>query len=368
MNRSEALKQLSETLHKSKPAGEILIGFDGFVDDIIAVIDKRKSVTSYSRIDTISKYAERVNKLSGVSGSIELDTLQQKLGGNAPIMGNALLSQGFVVNCIATIGTKGAIHPVFKDFASQCKFMAPIANPGNTLALEFNDGKIMMNQLGSLGDANWEHIKKTVGEEKLKELISNCTMAAFVNWAMLPFMSTIYSGMSELLKSMNKRIKIFIDLADVMRRTSEDIVSMLEILKQLGQNSDLILGLNFSEAEQISEQLGIKTKNATSEEFSKSILSKLNITAIVIHETKRAVIATSKEVIAVDGPYVEKPKLTTGAGDNFNAGFCSGWNRGLTWEQCLYTGVYTSGFYVRNAHSPSLDELVLFLKEFSSKN
>lgn len=363
MSNSETLTNLSEKLIQNKTMGEILIGFDGFVDDIIAVIDKRKSVTSYSRIESISKYAERINKLSGISGSIELDTLQQKLGGNAPIMGNALISQGFTVNCIATIGTKGAIHPVFKDFASQCKFVAPIANPGGTLALEFDDGKIMMNQLGSLGDANWEHLIKTLGEEKIKELLLSSSLAAFVNWAMLPFMSTIYMGMNEMLVKIKKRLKIFIDLADIMRRTSEDIHSMLEILTKLGENSDLILGLNFSEAEQICENLGVNDKKYSSEEFSKLILNKLNISAIVIHETKRAVIATAKEVIAVNGPYVEKPKLTTGAGDNFNAGFCSGWNRGFNWEECLYMGVFTSGFYVRNAHSPSTNELAKFIKE-----
>lgn len=365
-NKSETLKKLINDLNKSKSSGDILIGFDGFVDDIIAVIDKRKSVTSYSRIETISKYAERVAKLSGVSGSIELDTLQQKLGGNAPIMGNALISQGFAVNAIVTIGTKGAIHPVFQEFASKCKFVAPIANPGGTLALEFDDGKIMMNQLGSLGDANWENLKKVLGEDKIKELLKNSSMAAFVNWAMLPFMSTIYSGMAEMLNSINKRLKIFIDLADIMRRTPEDIVSMLKILTTLGKNNDLILGLNFSEAEQISEHLGIKTKVTTSEEISKLILSKLNITAIVIHETKRAVIANKEGVITVDGPYTAKPKLTTGAGDNFNAGFCSGWQRGLSWEQCLYTGVFTSGFYVRNAHSPSSTDLVKFIEENNS--
>ena len=361
--KTDTLKKLTENLKKNKASGDILIGFDGFVDDIIAVIDKRKNVTTYSRIETISAYADRIKKLSGVSGSIELDTLQQKLGGNAPIMGNALLRQGFAVSAIATIGTKGAIHPVFKEFASQCKFIAPIANPGNTLAFEFDDGKIMMNQLGSLGDANWEHLKKTVGEEKLRELLKNSSLAAFVNWAMLPFMSTIYTGVNEMLVSMNKRLKIFIDLADIMRRTSEDIISMLEILKKLGKNSDLILGLNFSEAEQISEHLGIKEKKSSSEEISKLIQAKLNITAIVIHETKRAVISTKNEVIAVEGPYTEKPKLTTGAGDNFNAGFCSGWQRDLSWEQCLYMGVFTSGFYVRNAGSPSSEDLIGFIEE-----
>jgi ATP-dependent protease HslVU (ClpYQ) peptidase subunit len=363
IDKSEKLKKLGKDLKSKVTKGEILIGFDGFVDDIIAVIDKRESVTSYKRIDSISKYAERIKRLSGVSGSIELDTLQQKLGGNAPIMGNSLIRQGFPVNAIVTIGTKNAIHPVFKEFASQCKFVAPIANPGNTLAFEFDDGKIMMNQLGSFGEVNWENLKKILGEENLKNLLRKCSLGAFVNWAMLPFMSSVYAGLADMLDDIKVRLKIFIDLADIMRRTSNDIVDMLAILTKLGKNNDLILGLNFSEAEQISEHLGLPIVEKKSEEYAKLIRNKLNITAIVIHETKRAVISTKTEIYAVDGPYTEKPKLTTGAGDNFNAGFCSGWQQGLTWEQCLFTGVYTSGFYVRNAYSPSSEELIKFIEE-----
>ncbi|PID89184.1 MAG: hypothetical protein CSB01_03330 [Bacteroidia bacterium] len=64
----------------------------------------------------------------------------------------------------------------------------------------------------------------------------------------------------------------------------------------------------------------------------------------------------------VVGPYTSTPKLTTGAGDNFNAGFCNGLLRGFTTEECLATGVNTSGFYVRNAHSPSKQELIAFLR------
>jgi len=362
-DKSSKLKKLSLELKSKTSKGEILIGFDGFVDDIIAVIDKRESVSSYQRIDSISKYAERISRLSGVSGSIELDTLQQKLGGNAPIMGNSLIRQGFAVNAIVTIGTKNAIHPVFKEFASQCKFVAPIANPGNTLAFEFDDGKIMMNQLGSFGEVNWENLKKLLGEENLKNLLRKCTLGAFVNWAMLPYMSSVYLGLANMLDEMKVRLKIFIDLADIMRRTPKDILEMLSILSKLGKNNDLILGLNFSEAQQISEHLGLTNIEKKSEEYVKTIRNKLDITAIVIHETKRAVISTKTELYSVDGPYTEKPKLTTGAGDNFNAGFCSGWQQGLSWEQCLFTGVYTSGFYVRNAYSPNSDELIKFIEE-----
>jgi sugar/nucleoside kinase (ribokinase family) len=60
---------------------------------------------------------------------------------------------------------------------------------------------------------------------------------------------------------------------------------------------------------------------------------------------------------------VEKPLITTGAGDHFNAGFMTGQLLGLGPESCLGLGVSTSGFYVRTARSPTLGDLETFLAQ-----
>lgn len=62
----------------------------------------------------------------------------------------------------------------------------------------------------------------------------------------------------------------------------------------------------------------------------------------------------------------KKPKLTTGAGDNFNAGFVLGLMLGLSPDQALLTGMSTSGFYVRNAGSPKFEELIQFIEDWSN--
>ena len=59
---------------------------------------------------------------------------------------------------------------------------------------------------------------------------------------------------------------------------------------------------------------------------------------------------------------ISNPKLTTGAGDHFNAGFCIGRLLGMDLAESLQIGVATSGFYVRNARSPKLDDLKKFLR------
>ena len=91
----------------------------------------------------------------------------------------------------------------------------------------------------------------------------------------------------------------------------------------------------------------------------------LNIWCLMVHPTNAAAAVIDGEYAYTVGPYTSKPRLTTGAGDNFNAGFCMGLLLGLTLEQSVMLGTATSGFYVRNMHSPSFDELKGFVELWS---
>jgi ketohexokinase len=103
-----------------------------------------------------------------------------------------------------------------------------------------------------------------------------------------------------------------------------------------------------------------------------ALREKLNIYGVVIHPRKSAAAALrvgdaggtgGVETGRYFGPFTAKPKLSTGAGDNFNAGFCLAQLAGLSVQESVCCGTHTSGFYVRNAHSPSLTELADFLDD-----
>jgi sugar/nucleoside kinase (ribokinase family) len=82
----------------------------------------------------------------------------------------------------------------------------------------------------------------------------------------------------------------------------------------------------------------------------------------VIHPRRGAAAATEADSASFEGPFVKEPKISTGAGDHFNAGFCVGRLLDLDLEASLQLGVSTSGFYVRNARSPDLNDLRKFLR------
>src|SRR3954466_6853690 len=70
------------------------VGLDGFVDEIIAVVDKRHDDGRFDRVRTIGALGEKIRGAIGQSSNYELVVKQMKLGGNGPIMANALASLG----------------------------------------------------------------------------------------------------------------------------------------------------------------------------------------------------------------------------------------------------------------------------------
>jgi len=372
----EFKNKINELLHdlesKSPNNEKVLIGLDGFVDKIVHVVGKRKSATEFDRIKTIKEFGERIVKAAGLSTNFEMVVLQEKLGGNGPILSNALLTYGTNLTYIGALGYP-QIENVFQHMKENGEVYS-IANPGTTDALEFEDGKLMIGKLESLNDVNWENIKKIIGIPKLTELINDSSLFGLENWTMLPHMSSIWRGIIEEVlphidNSKGKRF-MFFDLADPEKRTNEDIIEALQLIQKFNICFNVILGLNLKEAVEIAEVLGIQgykcdnTDNINLKTLTEQLSKKLNIYCLVVHPTIEATAVVGENYYHVDGPYTASPILTTGAGDNFNAGFCFGQILNLSPEQSLILGVATSGYYVRNAKSPSFDDVKEFLNNW----
>ena len=62
-------------------------------------------------------------------------------------------------------------------------------------------------------------------------------------------------------------------------------------------------------------------------ELARALRENLKIGTVVVHPKESAACATRDGSWWVEGPYTENPKLTTGAGDHFNAGFVIGQRR-----------------------------------------
>ena len=372
MNTSELRKECAARLQAGSstvPNMTAFIGLDGFVDEILHVVDKRENAEKYVRLPTIAQFAERLAGAAGRSTNVELVSQMTKLGGNGPIMGNALASFGLKVSYLGILGYPN-LHPVFADFAKRAEVHS-IAEPGYTDALEFDDGKIMQGKHQSLKQMNWENIKSRFGGEKFAKKFGAADLVGFVNWTMLTYMSDIWSSvLKEVCPAMNgRRRKLFVDLADPEKRTSEDISRALKLVVEFQKYFDVILGLNEKESDEIGRNLGLSIKGNSPDDLTSrcaDIHKKLPVHSLVVHPTAYAVASGPDGTSMVEGPFTPKPKITTGAGDHFNSGFCLGKLLGLPTNLCLLTGVSTSGFYVRTGQSPSITDLVGLLKAWPS--
>jgi len=358
------LRSVADQLQAAPADASVLIGFDGFIDEIIRLVDTRQSVTDYTPIPTIAEFGRRISAAAGLSCNIEMVPEQIKLGGNGPIMANNLVEQGFRVNYCGALGAQGHVHPVFEDFANRCASVITLCDPGHTDAVEFDDGKVMLGKMNTLPSVNFDSLLAQVPEADLRSMLQRMELVGCVNWTMLPMMNSILEGIGRLLEGRAARNKLFIDLTDPRKRSREDIAEVLQLLSRLNGVTDVVLGLNENESVQCAEVLFGDAGDDLCTRAQK-IRETLNLFQVVIHPTRCAAAASAEGTWLIEGPFTPKPKLTTGAGDNFNAGYCNGLLSGLDPEACLVTGVSSSGFYVRNCRSATREEHIGFLRQWA---
>jgi hypothetical protein len=290
-------------------------------------------------------------------------------------MADALASIGLPVTYIGALG-EPELHPVFEQFASRATVLS-LTQAARTDALEFSDGKLMLGKHEPLKDINWARLCDRIGRDRLGQIFADSRLIGMVNWSMLTQLGEVWQRLiDEVLPNLPSHPagprRIFIDFADPAKRTTENLQHGLSQCSAMQQHTAVTVGLNLSEACQVAEALELDVPadpEPAIESMAKDLRAKLDIDTVVIHPRATAAAAMrNRDTGAIDsahfaGPFVAEPKISTGAGDHFNAGFAVAQLAGLDCAQCLCVGTATSGYYVRHAQSPSLRELADFCAE-----
>jgi nucleotide-binding universal stress UspA family protein len=293
------------------------------------------------------------------------------------------------VGCVGRDDQPRALHPAFAELQSRCLAsggaVVPIAPPARTHALEFDDGKLMLNDPRCVQQVGWDHLKAAVGLDVLTGMCRASRLLAIVNWTNMDSVREIIRGFTgEVLSHMvirlerepasHERLRAFIDLSDPARRSDADIAGILDVITEMDTIADLTLGLNLAEAQRIDRVCGARalpdiTSPDSSAPAGKQLLNaaqrlreKLRVDTVVIHPREGAAAANTKTAAWFEGPLCASPRLSTGAGDHFNAGFALAQVLRMPLDQCCAAGCAVSGIYVREGHSPTRDRLVSFLR------
>lgn len=337
-------------------AKRIVVGFDGFIDTIVRPIRQSATIDATETLfGTIGEFGKFLAGCAEKSCSIELRQEAKQLGGNLPYLSRSAGRLGLDVTCIGMLGADGKIEQQFQDMP--CRLFS-FAAPGQSTCFEFQDGKIFFATDYKMKQAPWQLVMDaTDGEADL--LFQNADLTALVNWSELSFAHELWEGVFEhALKTQpyDKKRFVFFDLCDCSRKTDREIEAVLRLMGRFSTVRTTILSINENEALVIAERLltggvGLKT-------IGKALRDEFGIDEIMIHTIRESLLVTSRGITGRPSEFVEHPKISTGAGDNFNAALCFGTVMGLTDEERVTFANRYASFYVLNGHSPSLEEIL----------
>ncbi|MBS1976787.1 MAG: hypothetical protein JST46_05425 [Bacteroidetes bacterium] len=358
-------RKLLERLKASPPSAHVFTGFDGFIDYLGKPVRMRTRDGGVVYYDTIHDFAEHLIDLSGKSGQIEIITHTTKIGGNAPILAEALGTMGIPVHCVGSAGA-GVPDPLFRKINKNIT-LHPVSAPGISRALEFSDGKVIFSELSGFAQYDWAKIVSQLGLQQLREIAGQSRVIALVDWANLTAATSIWKGWLEdvvqFLPESTDRDFLF-DLCDPSRKSREDITAVLDLISKFSGKGRVTLGVNENELENLWRSFYGNAAAPPAKEMGQALFEKMNIESLLIHPVSRSILITRGYNVEMKGRVVSHPMLTTGGGDNFNAGYCLGLIAGVEPAKRLLLGMVASGAYVQNGRSPDLNDLISYTDQW----
>ncbi len=355
------ISQLSDIKIADRSA---FLGFDACIDYIVRIVSDKKDNDETEYFTDSSQFGKFLIELVNKSCGVELHTKLSKIGGNMVITGNALGNLGIRADCVGTFGFP-EILPVFRTMSTNCS-LHTIGDTISATALEFDNSKVIMFDPGPYNNLTWESIKDLLGIETIKDLLSGKQLISFLNWSEFKNSSQIWKGvLDEILPAIVKndsKPHFFIDFSDCSRKSKRDIQFAVDLLARFRKYFKVIMSLNQNEADLVAGALGL-IEDSTDEKFIRELFGKSNTDILVIHRTKDAIAFDGSTFEKCDTFFCEEPKILTGGGDNFNAGFCYSQLRKFNLFQSILTANAVSGSYVKTGISPNVENLIEFLRQ-----
>lgn len=366
-DRPEKLRTLIRRLEEDRPPKSVVIGFDGYIDVLYKAVKTRRNDGEPEFYRTIEEYGQRICQAAGKSADIDLSMLSERFGGNAPLMADGMAALGNRTTLLGALGCPQT-HPCF---AALHENVMPIsyADPCRTIALEFEDGKIMMGDVKNGRMIRWDRLRERVGEEALDGYLKQADLIAVLNWS-------AHAGVAKIALEIAGRIRadqtLFFDLSDPTALSESDLRSMMRLVRQIAKEHPVVLGMNENEAGVVMKKLLFpKAEEIDSGEYlrdhGEALRQKMNLRCLTIHANGYALGFDESGQYRVDGFYVDEVVCSTGAGDHYNAAFCHAYARGWPLDECLMLACAAASYYVRHSASPAEEDLAAYLQDMGDE-
>lgn len=315
----------------------VLIGFDGYVDKLVKPRICQEADAYYT---SVREFAMRLLDLGGTSSDIAVKPMFEKIGGNGPLLAEALAEKDAVCSCIGAMGIPELSAP-YRPLSNKVRLYS-VAECAGSYALEFPDGKIMLGDTESFNSIDWQTLQSRIGQEKLLMLFQEAQLLCFANWSGLPKATDLLQGILRDVcpaLSCERTRSVLFDLADPTGKSDAQFVELFAALEALAPFYERIVGLNPKECLQVYNHYTHSEEREFSAEMLEELLQTFPADEIVIHDAGCAYVGRKGEPARkVTGRFLTNPRISVGAGDNFNSGYCLGKLCALPGEACAALG------------------------------
>ena len=370
----ETLNSFTKKIEKIKTSvtkKNCFLGFDGYVDSLYSLVQSRLSAKKWTRMESMKIFGDLLVDVAGSSANIERVLKKRIFGGFAPNTCRALNAFGVKIYLIAALG-----YPKLNEFYYQLPGVESISisNPGQTLGLEFDDGKVMITDFAPILNIDWQMILNNIKLDKFIQIIENSDIMGFGHWALIPNLNDIWQHfLDELFPSIsNLKNKIFfVDIADIRKRSRQDLLDLVKILQKIDQQVPVMLSANDLEAYFLSKVLdsvkNFAPNQANSADYidgGKRLNKEINLSYLVIHSPHFATISTLEDHYWISEGFTSKPKFTVGAGDYFHSGTVLGLSCDLKPPEAILMGNALTAIFIRTGNSPNFSQLSQFISRY----
>ncbi|MFB6074741.1 MAG: PfkB family carbohydrate kinase [Haloarculaceae archaeon] len=357
----EAAAELPERIEGDR----MVFGFDGYLDRVREVVADRQDAGSYEALATLAGFSERVADSVETGSSLTFEWLQDgsRTGGHTCHLGRAFGKWGFEPVLVGTYG-----DPVREQFAAEFGDyeLHTLGAPGVTDAVEFDDGKLMLSEIGDQMDLDWATVTEGVGRDLLVDRLDGAALLGTGYWSEVPALPDVYEGLRDLWPEVESPPEhLLIDTGDVRKLDPENIAAGRAAISRLEEVADVVVSANRAETRLLAETVAGADPDADPAAHARAVREELDVTMVAGHGVDRSVVATADGTVGVDVPTVSDPELTTSSGDHFNAGLALGLVEGLAPAPAVVVGNAVAGLFVRSGQPPSLDEVREFVGQYA---
>lgn len=350
-------------------SGKVLLGCDGFVDEVYQIVDVRQSQSEFTAMDNLREFGELIVKRADGGVGLEIVPKRRCSGGFTPNTGRVAAFMGLKPTLVGLYGSQ-LIDSAFEEFTENCNLIS-LGDPALTLVFEFSDGKILMSALKSVANLTWTEFATFFGEEKLKELFADVDILGLGYWSLTPDFDNFLKGFVSQYGSGKRPRRMFFDFADIKKKSSESFLETLRLIKQFNDTIPMTMSLNEHEGAELFSRFGIVCDNGSPSEVASALTAlrkEIGIDELVIHTPHygAASCAADGEGFAMQELQTEVIR-TAGAGDTFNGGYLCASLGSLPIKERLVIANAATAFFVTHATAPTKEEMIAQIEKASDK-